>query len=145
MKVAGYTEEELLGKPHSLVRHPDMPRCAFKLLWDELALGHEVFAYVLNRAKNGDHYWVLAHVTPAIGAGGSVVGYHSTHRVPNRSILTGTIMPLYAALLAEEKKYANQKDGMNASFQMLVDLLTSKGISYDQLIFALSAGAAAAA
>jgi PAS domain S-box-containing protein len=142
MDVAGYTEDELIGQPHSLVRHPDMPRCAFKLLWDELALGHEVFAYVVNRAKNGDHYWVLAHVTPAVSADGTVFGYHSTRRVPSRSILDGTIIPLYAALLAEEKRHANQKDGMMASFQMLVDILKSKGVSYDQLIFALSANAA---
>src|ERR1700761_62065 len=64
LQVAGYSEEEVLGKPHSIIRHPDMPRCVFKLLWDSISAGGEIFAYVLNLASNGDHYWVLAHVTP---------------------------------------------------------------------------------
>lgn len=55
-----YTEEECLGQPHSIIRHPDMPRCIFKLLWDTLQAGREIFAYVQNLSKNGDHYWVLA-------------------------------------------------------------------------------------
>jgi PAS domain S-box-containing protein len=54
--VSGYTEAEVLGDPHSLVRHPDMPRCVFKLLWQTIEAGDEIFAYVNNRAKNGDHY-----------------------------------------------------------------------------------------
>ena len=65
LRIAGYTEQELLGQPHSIIRHPDMPRCVFKLLWDTIGAGKEIFAYVINRAKNGDHYWVLAHVTPS--------------------------------------------------------------------------------
>ena len=64
IRMAGYSEPELMGQPHSIVRHPAMPRCAFKLVWDTIEAGKEVFAYVINRAKNGDHYWVFAHVTP---------------------------------------------------------------------------------
>ena len=64
-RVSGYTEEELQGKPHSIIRHPDMPRCVFRLLWDTVQSGHELFAYVLNLAKNGDGYWVFAHITPS--------------------------------------------------------------------------------
>lgn len=55
LKVSGYTEAELLGKPHNIIRHPDMPRCVFKLLWDTIASGSEIFAYVKNMAKNGDY------------------------------------------------------------------------------------------
>jgi len=55
LKVSGYSEEELLGKPHSIIRHPDMPRCVFKLLWDTIEAGREILAYVKNMAKNGDH------------------------------------------------------------------------------------------
>ena len=59
-RLAGYTEKELIGVNHNVIRHPDMPRAVFKLLWDTLAEGREIFAYVVNRAKNGDHYWVFA-------------------------------------------------------------------------------------
>ena len=64
LEVAMYSEDEVLGQPHSLIRHPDMPRCVFKLLWDTIQGGEEIFAYVKNMAKNGDYYWVFAHVTP---------------------------------------------------------------------------------
>lgn len=81
LRVAGYDEEGLLGRPHNIIRHPDMPRCVFKLLWDKLEQQEEVFAYVVNLAKNGDHYWVFAHVTPSIDRRSRVVGYHSNRRV----------------------------------------------------------------
>ncbi|MDH3236791.1 MAG: PAS domain-containing protein, partial [Alphaproteobacteria bacterium] len=81
--IAGYTEADVIGQPHNMIRHPDMPRCVFKLLWDTIQAGAEIFAYVVNMAKNGDHYWVLAHVTPSYDANGSIIGYHSTRRVPN--------------------------------------------------------------
>ncbi len=82
IRVSGYSEEELIGAPHSLIRHPDMPRAVFKLLWDTLAAGEEIFAYVNNLAASGDNYWVFAHVTPSLGADGKVIGYHSNRRVP---------------------------------------------------------------
>lgn len=64
LRVAGWTEDDIVGEAHNCIRHPDMPRCVFQLLWDTLATGEEIFAYVLNLTKRGDHYWVLAHVTP---------------------------------------------------------------------------------
>ncbi|MCB1555977.1 MAG: PAS domain-containing protein [Alphaproteobacteria bacterium] len=137
MRLAGYTERELLGAPHSIIRHPDMPRCVFKLLWDTLAAKKEVFAYVINRSQNGDHYWVFAHVTPSLDGSGNVVGYHSNRRVPDLRVLNGVIKPLYKQLLTEEARHPNRKDGMNASFQMVVDLLKEKGLTYEELIFSL--------
>ncbi|NQV21721.1 MAG: PAS domain-containing protein [Rhodospirillales bacterium] len=137
MSVAGYEEDELLGEPHSLIRHPDMPRCVFKLLWDTIQAKNEIFAYVINRCKNGDHYWVHAHVTPSFDAQGAVVGYHSNRRVPDRRIVDGTIVPLYKLLLDEEKKHANSKAGMAASFQMVPDFLNEKGMGYDEWIASL--------
>ena len=65
MRISGFNEKELLGQPHSMIRNPQMPRCVFKLLWDTLEAKKEIFAYVVNICKNGDHYWVLAHVTPS--------------------------------------------------------------------------------
>jgi len=75
-RVSQFTVAELLGVPHSIIRHPDMPRCVFKLLWDAIQAKQEIFAYVLNMAKSGDHYWVFAHVTPSFGADGAITGYH---------------------------------------------------------------------
>ncbi|MBC8240530.1 MAG: PAS domain-containing protein [Alphaproteobacteria bacterium] len=137
LRIADYTEREVLGQPHSMIRHPDMPRSVFKLLWDTLQGGSEIFAYVINRAKNGDHYWVLAHVTPSKDARGQVVGYHSNRRVPDRRIVTEHIIPLYQSLLAEEQKYQNRKEGMQAAHAMVGTLLADRGLAYDQFVATL--------
>ncbi|HYD30244.1 MAG TPA: PAS domain-containing protein, partial [Azospirillaceae bacterium] len=121
---------------HSIVRHPDMPRCVFKLLWDTLEARQEIFAYVLNLARNGDHYWVFAHVTPTLDRSGGIIGYHSSRRLPSRPAID-KVVPLYRALLDEEKRHADRKQGTEASFKMVVDLLSSKGMAYDEFVFSL--------
>jgi len=133
---AQYTEEELLGAQHSIVRHPAMPRCVFKLLWDTLAADEEIFAYVKNMAKNGDYYWVFAHVTPSYDVNRNLVGYHSNRRTPERSAIDA-VDRLYAQLLAEENRHTNKKVGMEASFAMVVDLLEQNGVSYEEFVFSL--------
>lgn len=137
LRLADYTEKECIGAPHSKIRNPEMPRCIFKLLWDTIQDGNEIFAYVVNRSGNGDHYWVLAHVTPSFDNNGNAVGYHSNRRTPNRQILEGTIIPLYKQLLAEEQKHANSKDGMEASMKMVTDMLEQKGVGYGEFIAGL--------
>lgn len=91
--IADYTVSDVLGKPHNLVRNLDMPKCVFKLLWDTIKEGNEIFAYVVNRGKNGDHYWVFAHVTPSFDGNNNVIGYHSNRRKPSEEALN-TIKPL---------------------------------------------------
>lgn len=135
LKIADYTEEEVLGMPHSILRHPDMPRCVFKLLWDRIQAGKEIFAYVINRTKFGDHYWVLAHVTPSYDMGGKIDGYHSNRRVPDKRVVQEKIIPLYKLLLEEERKHSNSKQGMNDSYELLQKILKEKGVEYDQFIF----------
>ena len=135
--VAGYSRAELMGAPHSIIRHPDMPRAVFKLLWDRLGEEKEVFAYVKNMAKSGDFYWVFAHVTPSYDDAGTVCGYHSNRRVPDRRGIETVIEPVYAELLAIEASHANAKEGMRASFDRLLDIVKSKASSYDELIFSL--------
>jgi len=134
LRLAGYSEKDCLGQPHSMIRNPSMPRCIFKLLWDTIENGREIFAYVVNRSANGDHYWVLAHVTPSRDANGKIIGYHSNRRTPNRKILDSTIIPLYRQLLAEENKHSNSKEGMAASMKILTGLLAQKGVEYDEFI-----------
>jgi PAS domain S-box-containing protein len=135
--VAGYTEEELLGKPHSIIRHPAMPRCVFKLVWDQIMSGREIFGYVVNRARNGDYYWALAHVTPSFDDSGKIIGYHSFRRVPKKEVVQGVIWPLYQDLLKIESSHSNAKEGMNAALATVVGILQGKGVEYDEFILSL--------
>lgn len=136
VRVAEYREDELLGKPHNMIRHPHMPRCVFKLLWDTIASGEEIFAYVMNRTKSGDHYWVLAHVTPSFGPDKLIRGYHSNRRVPKRAALQ-VIEPLYARLRAEEQSHESPKAGLEASFALMSDLVEREYGRYDKMIYTL--------
>lgn len=136
IRVSGYEEHELLGHPHAVIRHPDMPRAIFKLLWDTVESGHELFAYVNNLSRNGDHYWVLAHVTPSFNRDGRIVGYHSNRRVPASSAVQ-KIIPLYDALRAAERRHPDRKDGLVASTAMLEGTLASAGMSYHQWVWTL--------
>ncbi|MCB1479288.1 MAG: PAS domain-containing protein [Tepidamorphaceae bacterium] len=137
VNLAGYTEQELLGQPHSIIRHPDMPRAVFKLVWDTIEAGKEIFGYVINRAKNGDHYWVYAHVTPSFGPSGEIIGYHSNRRVPNPDTVKNVIAPLYAQLREVERSHANAKEGMKASVAAVLALLQENGVSYDEFVMSL--------
>jgi PAS domain S-box-containing protein len=134
--ICGYSEAELIGQPHSIVRHPDMPRCVFKLLWDTLAEGREIFAYVKNMTRKGDSYWVFAHVTPSFDAAERVIGYHSNRRVPDRRVVAA-LEPVYAQLRDVESQHRNGKDGLAAGTQYLLDFVKAKNVSYDQLVFSL--------
>lgn len=136
-KISDYSEGELLGQPHSIIRHPDMPRSVFKLLWDTLAEGREIFAYVKNMSRSGHHYWVLAHVTPSYDRNNKIIGYHSNRRAPDRSVLNNTIEPLYAALLREENRHKNGQQSLAAGFRALMNVLAERSTSYDELIFSL--------
>jgi len=131
IKMSGYTEEELLGAPHNILRHPEMPKIVFKLLWDYVKSGNEIFAYVKNRTKNGDYYWVYAHVTPSFDDNGHTIGYHSARRKPSAKALN-MIVPLYTSLLNAEKS-----GGITASQKLLETKLSEAGKSYEEFIFAL--------
>jgi PAS domain S-box-containing protein len=136
-KVAEYREAELLGQPHSIIRHPDMPRAVFKFLWDRLAERQEVFAYVKNMSKHGHFYWVFAHVTPSYNDRLDVIGYHSSRRVPRAEVVKGTIEPLYAKLLGIEQSHRNGKDALAASFAALVATIGAMNVSYDEFVLTL--------
>ena len=75
-KISGFSRDELVGQHHNIVRHPDMPKEAFEVMWQHLKAGLPWMGMVKNRCKNGDFYWVSAYVTP-ITEGGQVVGYES--------------------------------------------------------------------
>lgn len=133
-RISGFDEAEVVGRPHALIRHPDMPRAVFKLLWDAILRGEEIFAYVKNMTKSGDHYWVLAHVTPSFDAQRRVCGFHSNRRVPKRAAIAA-IEPLYAELSRVEASHRNAKDGLAASCARLSEIVAAKGESYDRFVF----------
>jgi PAS domain S-box-containing protein len=83
LEASGFEAAELMGQPHNMVRHPDMPEEAFADLWDTLKAGRPWTGLVKNRRKNGDHYWVVANATPLMD-GGNVVGYLSVRTRPTR-------------------------------------------------------------
>lgn len=137
-RLAGLSEKECLGKQHNIIRHPDMPRSVFELLWRNLKNEKEVFAYVNNLSKNGDNYWVFAHVTPSTDKNGKIVGYHSNRRVPKRSVLDEHIIPLYNELKMIEEKSTSPKDGLQKSCQKIQDILDEKNMSFNQFMFSLN-------
>ncbi len=134
LRVGAYSLEEVIGQPHNLIRHPDMPRAVFALLWDTLAAGQELFAYVDNLAADGAHYWVLAHVTPSYGPDGAVVGYHSSRRRPSPRALD-RVRPLYQRLLAEERRHANARAAVAASSALLDRLVREQAPSYEEFVW----------
>jgi PAS domain S-box-containing protein len=135
-KIADYSVAEIIGKPHKILRHPDMPACVFKLLWQEISNQREIFAYVKNLTKNGDFYWVLAHVTPSQNEEGELVGYHSNRRRPREEALS-VIRPLYRELLNIENKAHTKHEGMENALKYLNDLLEKKGFDYEKFILSL--------
>ena len=100
VEMSGFTEDELIGQPHHILRHPDMPKAAFKDLWDTLARGEKWSGYVKNLRKDGAYYWVLATVVANI-RGGEVTGYTSVRRKPSRERIAECI-ELYRQMRQEE-------------------------------------------
>ncbi len=135
IEFAGYPEQELLGKQHNIVRHPDMPRTAFKLAWDTIKSGHEFFAYVKNMSKDGSYYWVFAHMTPDLGVNGQPIGYTSVRRCPQPEALD-YIKPLYEKILAAEHG-AGSRGALEAGYQVLQNHLLQEGKSYEELVLTI--------
>ncbi|EGA2785164.1 PAS domain-containing protein [Campylobacter coli] len=131
LKYAGYKVDELLYKSHNIVRHEDMPRTVFKCLWDYIQKGDEIFAFVKNKAKDGNFYWVFANVTPSIDINNNIIGYYSVRRMPNKSAIS-TIESLYSDLLRVE-----QQQGLNKGVEMLKNFCKDADKTYNELIFSL--------
>ncbi len=136
VRVSGYTLPEIIGKPHNLIRHPQMPRGVFRLLWESILRGEELFAFINNLAKNGDHYWVLAHVTPTRDRAGRITGYHSNRRVPEAAAIS-RVTGLYQQLLAEEQRHRKASEAADASSRLLTAHLAEQGTTYDRYVWSL--------
>ncbi|MDT8990101.1 PAS domain-containing protein [Curvibacter sp. APW13] len=135
IEFSGYTEQELIGSSHNIIRHPDMPRGVFKLLWDTVSQGNEIFAYVKNMSKDGSFYWVFANVTPNRDLQGHIEGFFSARRQPRRGAI-GAVSDLYRAMLDEELR-AGPRDACDASLALVQNILKDKGVSYEQFVLSL--------
>ncbi len=132
IEFSGYSQDELLNTQHNVIRHPDMPRAVFNLLWKTLESGQEFNGYVKNMSKDGSFYWVFANVTPSYDNNNKLIGYYSVRRKPSAQAVS-VIEPIYNEMLAAEKN-AGAKNAVDAATQLLLDKL--QGVDYDQ--FALS-------
>lgn len=134
--ISGYSEFELLGAPHNILRHPDMPKAVFKLLWDAIQAGREINAYVKNLAKDGSFYWVFANITPSFDGAGRIMGYYSVRRKPRASGIQAAA-GLYQAMLRAEQQAGGGQNGMKASMDLLNRTLQEKGMGYDEFVLGL--------
>ncbi len=120
-EIAGYTRDELIGKPHNIIRHPDMPKIVFRLMWERLKSGHDILALVKNLAKDGRYYWIFTTFEPVKNANGEVTGY-TAHRKQAPKHTIETIADIYKKVLEVEKK-----DGVDASGEFLDAYLKERG------------------
>ena len=122
MEVSGYNAEELIGKAHNIVRHPDMPKVVFKLLWETISKGKNINAVVKNLAKDGRYYWIFTEFeSDKDMATGEIMGYHADRKSISPHVLE-IIAELYAELLKIE-----QKEGVEASEKYLIAFLKERG------------------
>jgi PAS domain S-box-containing protein len=135
IELSGYSEQELLSKDHNLVRHPDMPRGVFKLMWDTLKRPEEFVGFVKSKGKDGSAYWAYATIIPSYSEQGEVIGYFSVRRKPKEGAVSA-IEEIYRAMLEEEARLSGDA-GMRASIALLNNLLAEKGLSYEQYILGL--------
>lgn len=146
VRVSAYSRGELIGSPHSLIRHPQMPRGVFRLMWDTIGAGEEIFAYVNNLAADGADYWVLAHVTPSLDRSGRIVGYHSNRRRPETSAVRAA-STVYQSMAAWEATQTGRSAEIAAqSARRLTEQLAEQAMTYDEYVWDLinaSAGEAA--
>ncbi len=128
INVSGYSKLELMGSPHSILRHPDMPRVVFYLMWKEIRRGNNIIAVVKNLSKSGDHYWVTTDFEIKKTRDGKVRNYMAFRQVAPRNVVK-IIEPLYAKMLEIE-----EKDGMDGSADYFENFLKEKGVNYNEFI-----------
>lgn len=139
LDVSRYRRADLIGQPHAIVRHPEMPRGVFHLLWQTIAAGDEIFAYINNLASDGANYWVLAHVTPTFGRDGRISGYHSNRRLPERRPVEA-VQKIYGRMRTEEARFANAREAAAAGAALLQAELTENGQDYERFVWELISG-----
>ncbi len=129
VEIAGYTEEELIGKNHNIIRHPDMPKIVFELLWRRIENRQNITAVVKNMAKDGRYYWVVTDFEIKVDkVTNDITGYFAYRTAAPRKAIEA-MEPLYKKLVSIEKT-----SGMDGSGKYLNALLEAEGKTYDQFI-----------
>ena len=129
VEISGYKEAELIGQPHNMIRHPDMPRVIFKVMWDRIQNGQPIMAVVKNLAKDGRYYWVITEFeSKKDKLTNQITGYTAFRKAASNDVIK-KIEPLYDKLLEIEAQ-----SGMEGAEKYLVGFLEEKGVSYDEYI-----------
>lgn len=125
MDVSGYEEFELVAKPHSIIRHPDMPKAIFKVLWDNIKAGNQFHGILKNLAKSGRYYWAITNFEYVRDENDKIINYIARRKAVPQDIITNHIQPLYLKLLQIEKA-----SGELASEKYLIGFLEEAGVDY---------------
>ncbi len=128
VKISGYKESELIGSPHNILRHPDMPKAIFYLMWQSIKNGKNITAVVKNMARSGDHYWVVTDFDIKRDRDMKITSYIAFRQAAPKNVVK-EIEDLYTILLDIEKEH-----GMDASIEYLESFLAEKGVNYNQYI-----------
>jgi len=134
-EMAGYHPADLIGANHNLIRHPDMPKLAFKVLWDLVQKKDEFFGFVKNLRADGGYYWVFAYITADLDLNGNIISYTSVRRKMPQSAID-IITPIYKQLIDAERR-----GGVQASGALLTKLLNENNLEYNEFVINLQLGA----
>jgi PAS domain S-box-containing protein len=137
LNISVLEEKNALNQPHSIIRHPDMPKAVFQIMWDTLNEGDEFFGIVKNLSTDGSFYWVFANITPSFDESGKTIGYFSVRRKPNTSLVK-IISNLYKKMLQAEKSQRDEKLAIKASTQILNDFIDEQGVSYNEYLISFT-------
>jgi len=129
--ISGYSEKELLGKQHNILRHPDMPKAIFHLMWKYLLSGREITVVMKNLTKRGEYYWAVTELKPKFDKKGTVTTLTSFQKVATEDIVDG-VEELYETMLRIEKVH-----GIKGSIGYMEGFLEEKKVTYDGFIYEL--------
>ena len=130
--VAHYSPSELIGQPHNLIRHPDMPKLIFKLLWDNLKVGNNFVGVIKNLAKTGEYYWVVTDFEMRRDAMGNITHYIGRRRSVPEAAINNYLAPFYESLLKMEKI-----GGVELSSRFFKNYLTKQGKDYIDFVISI--------
>jgi len=133
-EISGYKENELVGFAHNVIRHPDMPKIIFKLLWEELKKGNDMRAIIKNLAKDGRYYWVITNFHTLYNDDGKIIGYYARRKAVPQQVKE-EISKLYKTL-----KSLEEQGGMEASEKYLKEWLNKHHTNYQNFVESLFGG-----
>ncbi|MFT7860666.1 MAG: PAS domain-containing protein [Sulfurimonas sp.] len=129
VEISGYTEPELIGQPHNIIRHPDMPKIVFKMMWDRINRAQNIMAVVKNLAKDGSYYWVVTEFEPKVDPITNEIISHTAFRKAAPKKAVEVMEPIYQKLIEIEKD-----GGVEASEKYLRGFLEERNQTYDEFI-----------